>query len=119
MFLQRLYAITSATAAYSVNAQLIHCGSAVFPYIIVIVVDRIRNDLQEELNILTLKDKIKGNKVRWCQDLNRMSEDRLPVKANKYRPTGTLTWEDQGNYGCRYRLRREEENKKIVIVEVV
>jgi hypothetical protein len=38
--------------------------------------------------ICTPKDKIKENKVRWCQYLNGMPEDRLPVNANKYRPTG-------------------------------
>jgi hypothetical protein len=47
------------------------------------------DDIWQELNIFTLKDKIKDIKVRWCQHLNRMPEDRLPVKANKYRPTGT------------------------------
>jgi hypothetical protein len=53
-------------------------------------IDRIKNDdIRQELNIFTSKDKIKDNKVRWCQHLNRMSEDRLPVKANKYRLTGT------------------------------
>jgi hypothetical protein len=51
-------------------------------------IDRIENDILQELNIFTIKDKIKDNKVRWCQHLNRMSEDRLPVKANQYRPTG-------------------------------
>jgi hypothetical protein len=50
---------------------------------------RIKNDdIRQELSIFTLKDKIKDNKVRWCQHLNRMSEERLPVKATKYRPTG-------------------------------
>jgi hypothetical protein len=53
-------------------------------------IDRIKNDdIQQELNMFTLKDKIKDNKVRWCQHLNRMSEDRLPVEANKYRTIGT------------------------------
>jgi hypothetical protein len=46
------------------------------------------DDIRQELSIFTLKDKIKYNKVRWCQHLNTMSEDRLPVKANKYRPKG-------------------------------
>jgi hypothetical protein len=46
-------------------------------------IDRIKNDdMRQELNIFTLTGKIKDNKVRWCQHLNRMSEDRLPVKAN-------------------------------------
>jgi hypothetical protein len=62
-------------------------------------IDRIEDDdILQELKIFALKDKIKDNKVRWCQNLNRMSEDRLQVKANIDRQE-LETQEDEGKDG--------------------
>jgi hypothetical protein len=86
-------------------------------------IDRIKNDdIRQEVNIFTLKDKIKYNEVIWCQHLNRISEDRLPVKANKYRLTRTR---DLGKARKRWvtvqaedLISEEEETKRTVVSPV-
>jgi hypothetical protein len=71
-------------------------GNYIIDYILFLHIEKMvdfsfekRKNFPFNLIYKKLKDKIKDNQARWCQHLDRISENRLPVKANKYRPTGT------------------------------
>jgi hypothetical protein len=54
-----------------------------------VLLDRKKNEeIRKELKVTTLNDKITENRRKWNENLNRMPEERLPVKAWKYKPKG-------------------------------
>jgi hypothetical protein len=49
---------------------------------------RKNEEIRKELEVTALNDKITENRRNWNEHLNRMLEERLPVKAWKYKPKG-------------------------------
>lgn len=51
--------------------------------------DQIRNeDIREELQIYSIKEKITNNKEQWKEHIERMAESRLPKRIQNYFPRG-------------------------------
>jgi len=47
-----------------------------------------KEEIRKELKVTALNDKVTENRRRWSEHLNRMPEERLPVKAWKYKSKG-------------------------------
>ena len=46
------------------------------------------SDIRKELQVEPLLQKLTRNRIRWCEHLDRMPDNRLPAIAKNYRPAG-------------------------------